>query len=446
MIHRTKCIAALLVALIAVAGCARAPSQGENATPTPIPTPIVPIKPIYHVQRGEVIKSLQFTGRIAPVVEEELFFRTSGYVGAVYVTRDEQVQAGDLLAELETTDLQNQLAQARTDLEAIQLSTEGQIIEAEANLRTAELHLARIKADDPEPQVTIARVNLERVQIALQDAQDAYQDTLDRPWVPYPEKALENAARWVHDAELSLEVAEAQYQQALQARLVHNYSIQLQEQEVELARRRLEELEAGMDLKRAQLTVKRLEAQLADAQIVAPFDGLVLSISLVEGRMVDGYKPVIIVADPSELEVSADVMDRQLRDLAEDMPVTAVLVSRPGEEIQGHIRVLPYPYGGGGRSEGVGEEDKSTRVALELTADEADYELGDMIRVTVVLESKDGVLWLPPQAIRTFEGRKFVVVQDGEAQLRVDVKVGIESEDRIEIEEGLAEGQVVIGQ
>ena len=125
---------------------------------------------------------------------------------------------------------------------------------------------------------------------------------------------------------------------------------------------------------------------------------------------------------------------------------TAVLVSRPGEEIQGHIRVLPYPYGGGGRSEGVGEEDKSTRVALEMTADEAGYELGDMIRVTVVLESKDGVLWLPPQAIRTFEGRKFVVVQDGEAQLRVDVKIGIQSEDRVEIEEGLTEGQVVIGQ
>jgi multidrug efflux pump subunit AcrA (membrane-fusion protein) len=64
----------------------------------------------------------------------------------------------------------------------------------------------------------------------------------------------------------------------------------------------------------------------------------------------------------------------------------------------------------------------------------------------VVLERKDDVLWLPPQAIRTFEGRRFVVVQEGDAQIRVDVKVGIESEDRVEIEEGLSEGQVVIGQ
>src|SRR6266508_5323453 len=51
---------------------------------------------------------------------------------------------------------------------------------------------------------------------------------------------------------------------------------------------------------------------------------------------------------------------------------------------------------------------------------------------------------LRSQAVREFEGRYFVIVQDGEAQRRVDVKVGIIEEDRIEITEGLAEGQVVV--
>jgi RND family efflux transporter MFP subunit len=446
MIRRTQCIAALLVTLIALAGCARAPAQEEEATPTPIPTPIVPIKPTYRVQRGEVVKTLEFTGRIAPVVEEELFFRTSGYVAAVYVKRDERVQAGDLLAELETTDLKNQLAQARADLEAIQLSTERQIAEAEANLRTAELHLAVIKADDPEPAVTIASVALERAQMGLQDAQKARQEALDQPWLRDPEKVREAADRQVREAELSLEVAEAQYQQALQARRVHNYNLQIQEQEVELARQRLQELEAGLDLKRAQLTVERLEAQLADAQVVAPFDGLVLSLHVTEGRMADAYKPMMIIADPTELEISAEPMDKQMRELTEGMPVTVAPVSRPGDEIPGHIRRLPYPYGGGGRTGGVEEEDTSTRVTLEMSAAEVGLERGDLVRITVVLERKDDVPWLPPQAIRTFEGRKFVVVQEGDAQLRKDVKVGIEGEDRVEIEEGLTEGQVVIGQ
>ena len=445
MIRTTRHLAVLLVTLTVVAGCAGASPQEEEITPTPIPTPIVPTKPTYEVRRGEVIRELQFTGRVAPVVEKELFFRASGYVGVVHVDRDARVNAGDTLAELEVTDLENQLAQAGAALEATVSNNEQQIAEAKASLNTAELRLAQLKVDDPSPQVTIASVALERARTALQDAQEAYQQTLDQPWLPDPERVLEAAARRVREAELSLQVAQAQYQQAHQAAQAHSYSIQIQEQEVELARLRLQKLEAGAGVEEMRLNVERLKAQLEDARIVAPFDGQVLSIRVFEGRMVDAYVPVIIVGDPSELEVTADIPDRDLRGLDEGMPATAVSVGAPGDVIDAQIRRLPYPYGGGGRTEGVGEEDTSTRVSLDMAAVGDELELGDLVRITVVLERKDDVLWLPPVAIRTFEGREFVVVQDGEAQRLVDVKVGIESEDRVEIEEGLTEGQIVLG-
>ena len=446
MTQRTMHIAALLAVLIGVAGCAEAQPNRDVATPTPLPTPIVPTKPTYQVQRGEVVDKLDFTGRIAPVIEEELFFRTGGYVDVVYVKRNDEVQAGDILAELEVTDLKNQLAQAEAALEATVSSNEQQVAEAEANLATAELRLAQLEADDPRSQEIIAGVRLEFSQLGLEDAQEYRQQILDQPWLRDPVKALEGADRVVHDAELNLRIAQAEYQRARQATLVHGYNIQIQEQEVASARLRLERLESGFDVEEIRLTVERLRAQLADARITAPFDGRVLSMSLVEGRLVDGYKAVVIVADPSELEVSADVPDRLLRDLSEGMVATAAPVAVPGAEIEAEIRRLPYPYGGGGRSEGVGEEDKSTRVTLDMAAAGDDIELGDLVRVTVVLERKEDVLWLPPQAIRLFEGRKFVVLQDDEAQRRVDVKVGIEGEDRVEIEDGLTEGQVVIGQ
>jgi len=446
MIQRTKYTAALLVTLIAVTGCSGAAQEREDTTPTPIPTPIVPVKPTYRVQRGEVIDSIEFSGRIAPVVEEELFFRIGGYVDVVYVKRDDAVEAGDILAELETTDLKNQLAEAQADLEAIQLNADQQLAEAQAALRTAELNLAITRADDPTPAVTIAEVDLERARDDLAEAEEEYDKAKNRHWEWRYEEVQESYTNWLREAERSLRVAEALHQQALQARQMHSYTVQILEQEVDLARLRLEEVEAGVDLKRAQLTVDRLEDQLADAQVIAPFDGVVLSLSLTEGRLVDGYKTVATIAVPTELEVSAEPTDRLLRDLSEGIPVTVEPVGRPGETLAGTIRRLPYPYGGGGRTVGTEEEDQSTRITLETSLDEVGLERGDLVRVTVVLEQKDAVLWLPPQAIRTFEGRDFVVVQDGEAQLRVDVKVGIESEDRVEIEEGLAEGQTVIGQ
>jgi len=405
----------------------------------------VPTIPTYQVQRGEVVKLLQFTGRIAPVVEEELFFRTAGYIETVYVSRNDWVQAGDLLAELETTDLKNQLAKAKTDLEAIQLSSEQRIAEAKSNLQIAELRLDQARVRTPD--LTAVEIALQWAIRAEADAAYEYEKAENRPWewrFEQVQKAYTDAWQRAKD---NLAIAQANYDASVAEQYASKLELIILETEVESARRRLEEIEAGLDLQSAQLTVDRLEAQLADARTVAPFDGLVLSTNLVEGRMADAYKPVIIIADPNELEVSADLTDKQLRELTEDMPITAVLVSRPSEEIQGHIRRLPYPYGGGGRSTGVEEdEDKSTRVTLEATEAEAGFERGDMVRTTVVLERKDDVIWLPPQAIRTFEGRRFVVVQEGEGQRRVDVKVGIESEDRVEIEEGLTEGQIVIGQ
>ena len=62
----------------------------------------------------------------------------------------------------------------------------------------------------------------------------------------------------------------------------------------------------------------------------------------------------------------------------------------------------------------------------------------------VVLEKRASALWLPPQAIRKYEGRQFVVVQDSDGQRRVDVKIGITSAGRVEILEGLEVGQIVI--
>jgi RND family efflux transporter MFP subunit len=455
MMRRIKWLTGVLLVLMVVAGCGGGASREEEATPTPIPTPIVPTKPTYEVKRGEVVRELEFTGRIAPVVEEELFFRTAGYVGTVYVERDDFVETGDLLAELEVIDLKNQLLQAEAALEMAIANNEKRLAEAEASLRSTELRVASARADNPASQVTIAEVGLERAKIALSEAQEAYDEAWDpgRDWeldIAWKKKALENereaTERALRQAELSLKVAKAQVQQALQSLEKHQYNVEICEHEVELARLRLEQLEAGLDIEEIKLNVQRLRDLLNDAQLKAPFDGQVLSLSITDGRAVEGYRPVMVIGELSELEVSASLQGSQMEDLQEGMPVAVTIASRPGEEIKGQIRRLPYPYGGGGRiSSDAEERDESSRVSLDVSATDAGLELGDLVRMTVVLERKDDVLWLPPQAIRIFEGRRFVVLQEGDAQRRVDVQIGVEGEDRVEIEEGLAEGQVVIG-
>jgi multidrug efflux pump subunit AcrA (membrane-fusion protein) len=65
--------------------------------------------------------------------------------------------------------------------------------------------------------------------------------------------------------------------------------------------------------------------------------------------------------------------------------------------------------------------------------------------ITITIEEREDVLWLPTSAIRQFSGRHFVVIQNDSVQQRVDVKLGLEGDNRVEILEGVEENQTVIG-
>lgn len=384
-----------LLAATLVTGCALLPPVNTNRatdgqpTPTPIPTAIVPTKPTYVVQRGEIVKELEFSGRITPVVEEDLFFRQSGRVRAVFAKRNDMVTQGQILAELEIEGLERELEAAQLELER-----------AGVRLQQAE--------EEHAYKVMVATTNMEIAQLRLQ--------------------ALEG------------EVAPDRTEIAIQQKMV------------ELAQAELEQLADGVDpllvsdVTRAELAVSKLEAEIAEAQIIAPFDGQLLSMALTPGQAVEAYDAVASLADISELEVRADLVSNQMEDLTEGMPAEIFLVSRPGQIIPGSVRQLPYPYGSGGRGTTVEDLDKSTRVSIDADPQEEGFAMGDLVRVRVELERKDDVLWLPTQALRIFDGRRFAVLQDGDVQRRVDVTVGIETTERVEIEEGLEEGQTVVGQ
>ncbi len=360
----------------------------NEPTPTPIPTRIVPLKPTYTVMEGEIIKDLVFNGRIAPVREEGLFFRTSGRLLAVYFDRNDLVQQGDLIAELEVEGL----GQARQG----------------------------------------AQLDLQRAQAQLDQAQN-------------------DIDFQIHMAQIDLDIAELILMETIRSESAESVAIAVQRKNVERAQLSLDDVGREIDpilvnnVEQARLDLERINDQVANAQIVAPFDGMILSLSLSVGRNVEEFRPVVVLADPDNLEVSADLISNQLQDLEENMNVNVLLLGRPGDPIVGSIRRLPYPYGSGGGGTTVDELDKSTRISLAVPAAEAGLRLGDLVRVSAELERKEQVLWLPPQAIRVFDGRRFVVQVRDDVEQRVDVKVGIDTIERVEIVEGLAAGDVVIG-
>jgi multidrug efflux pump subunit AcrA (membrane-fusion protein) len=107
------------------------------------------------------------------------------------------------------------------------------------------------------------------------------------------------------------------------------------------------------------------------------------------------------------------------------------------------IRRLPAPYGKNGGA--VTDIDQSTRFQL---VDTNGYTLEPNARgkLSIIIERRENTLWLPPEAVRKFGERDFVVVRDGAMEKRVTVALGIRSTDRVEILTGLRAGDVVVGQ
>ena len=499
----------LLLAFVALAlstivvSCAPPLTTEEEPTPTPLPTPVIPEKPVYEVKRGEVVNSVDFLCRVAPVREVQLFFKMNGRVAKVYVEKGDMVKEGDLLAELEVQDIMNRADQARVDLEKAQLALEQAktaladqltaarnnleiakvrlaqaeaeqayaIAQAELNLSNATIRLQQAQNQDPQSALRQAEANLRKAEADLQAAQVRYSEDVNDP-----EKSA-SALQAYQEAIANYELAQAQYEEAKRGVNDAAYNIQLLQNQVEEARLALERAKAGVDpllqknVEAAEREVQRLEsgvdplleknvqtaqlvldnvlAQVDSAQIVAPFDGEVLGVLVFEGREATAYKPVITVAEPGNIELSCDLTSSVLEKLAEGMEAGIVFSDFPGERLTGKVRQLPYPYGAGGSSKTTTAEaeDKSTRISIDDTKGR-ELEIGQLAKVNVVLERKADVLYLPIAAVRTFEGRRFVVIQDSDGrQRRVDVKIGITStaDDRVEIIEGVEEGQVVVG-
>lgn len=461
MFSRFRSIVAILLLAVMLAttiGCKTTGSSSSKSqpTPTPIPPPPVPEKPTYTVKRGTVVDSMSFVGRVSPTVEQQLFFRENGRVKKVYVERNQMVKKGDLLGELESDDLLRQLAQAEIDLEASKLNLQNAldtrqytIDRAKLDLEMKKLALAKLEASGSKTDLEIARANLQKSEAALKQAQRRYDIRAERPGAEASPEALA-----LEQATIDYQIAKANYDKAVERDRLAAFDIEMQRKTVALAELELQRANRDVDpqlvkaVDRLKLQVDRLKAQVDARRVVSTIDGKVTSVSAYDGRDIQAYKVAFIVADESKLEITAEPISSQLQRLKEGLSAAVVLSAYPGKELPAKIRQLPYPYGSGGS---VAQQQGSAEVVDKLTHIDFDpqdlkLEPGDLVKVIVTLEKKDNVLWLPPAAIRTFAGRKFVVVEEDGRQRRVDITIGIESAERVEIVDGLQENQVVIGQ
>ena len=242
--------------------------------------------------------------------------------------------------------------------------------------------------------------------------------------------------RGLRRLEIDLEIAQltlAQYQ----AEQRSEYEIQIQALRVELAQITLDEAKNALPAIAGGQDPAAIEAQMMQAQLFAPVSGQVLTVSPV-GRAVRTTTSAFVIGDASQLEISLELTEEQLKLLSEGMAVSVVPETHPEITLSGSVRQLPYPYG-----TGPGEE-RLVRIALDQPPSADTYQNGDSVNVRIVLADKKDVLLLPPSAVRQAGGRTFVIVDSSGGPQRVEVQPGFQTSEWVEILSGLEEGQTVI--
>lgn len=128
------------------------------AAQTPVPT--------VHVVARVVERNVTLPGEIRPYLAVPIFAKVSGFVTRVNVDRGSVVKTGQLLATLEAPEMQAQVVEAQSKMQAIEL----QRAEAEAKLAAAQSTYDRLKAASATPgvvaenDVVVAQKNVEAAQ------------------------------------------------------------------------------------------------------------------------------------------------------------------------------------------------------------------------------------------------------------------------------------------
>ncbi len=378
----------LALGLLLMTGCASQATFGDaiiEGEPTPIPTPIIPQKPVYQVERGLIVYERRFFGRITPLVTSEIGFQIDGRVLETFVASGDEVTEGDVLARLNTSALESELLAAEEELAIAQSIFDTANNRARFDSQRAQLHL------------DMAQLRLEH----------AIAQATDPPG---------------NDDELNIKLLTI---------------------ERDLAQVAIDELTEGVDpqlrfdVTRAQKRVDEIKETIAKADLRAPMSGRVIYFSPDPGEPMIAFEPIAVIADLSVLEITDEMKADDLAELTEGMPATIQRAGIPGNVYVGTIASLPSPYGL--------STDEFVHVAFETQPEPGEFKAGDRMAFTVTIEEREDVLWLPSSAIRQFSGRDFVVVQRDSLQQRVDVRLGLEGGGRVEILEGLEENQTVIG-
>jgi HlyD family secretion protein len=345
------------------------------------------------VQRGSFVNDIAADGRVVAAVRPTLYANSQGQV-SLRVHAGDSVKKGQVMAVIDSPELNNKLAQEKSQLDAMEV----------------DYQRARI---DARKQRGALKQAFEIAQIDAKSARRDYQRYL---------QAFHNGAYSKSDvdrAQDKLEKAEIELQNARSNLNLDNDSLDFNIKAKKLAH------------DRQQLLVKDYERQVDELHVRSPVNGQIGQLFVAPRATVARDAKLLSVIDLSALEVQVKVPESFARDLGVGMPAQ---ISGNGNQWQGKVSAISPEVVGG---------EVAARVRFQGKKPE-NLRQNQRLSVRIVLDKRENVLTVARGSFVDESGGRYAyVVHDGIA-VKTPIRVGASSIDKVEILQGLKVGDKVV--
>jgi len=287
--------------------------------------------PWWLTQRHRAAQELTLYGNV-DLRQVELAFNNSERIAEVLVQEGDHVRRGQVLARLDTRRLEPQVAQAEAQAAAQRQIVERlrhgsrpeEIAQAEAQVAAQRQVVERLRHGSRPEEIAQARANVASAQADAANARRQYERLK-----PLLDRAVGRGAvsqQDVDNAKAAWDVAEAKL-------VVTQKALALA-----VAGPRPEEVaEAEARLQAAEAQLAFLRQQLADAQLVAPVNGIVRTRLMEPGEMASPQKPVFSLAVTDPKWVRAYVSEPDLGKVFPGMAASVAVDSFPERRFEGWV-------------------------------------------------------------------------------------------------------------
>lgn len=355
------------------------------------------------VSKGIIVQEVYASGRLELSDKQELYAPYDAIVKDVKVQLGDHVQAGQVLFEMNSEDLDKQIESASITL-----------LESQSELAQAKITRAN---------------SLEDLKKTMNDYLSPNNPSLGKDGKPT----------------ISIDQMEANYAKAKQnyERLLNNPDSTGQTSLTTLENK----------VKQDQISLNELQKKRNSAVVMAPMGGVVVSLNAVSGVLAGSAissdssnlrtsgSSLVTLADFSKLKVRAKVneIDSIQVKVGQKVTVNGDAINKDYTGIVSSIAPTAVT------TTGTKGEETTVEILVDLD-NSSGLKPGYNVNARIKTLEKNNILLLPPQAIREQNGKSIVFVDENGLAKQHIITVGISDETHVEIVSGLKEGDRVISE